>query len=116
MALDPAALDEYRDVLGDEFSAFFVDLIDTFFESGPTFIQSMKDGLASNDVKSFTRAAHTLKSNCKTFGANVFAEKAYELEKLGNANNLAVAKDKLSALEGNYQELINELTNLRDSL
>lgn len=116
MPLDPAALDEYRDVLGDEFGAFFVDLIDTFFQSGPEFIQTMKDALESGDAESFTRAAHTLKSNCKTFGANEFAEKAYELEKLGGENNLADAKEKLAALEAGYQGLVSELENLRNSL
>ncbi len=116
MSLDPAALDEYRDVLGDEFGAFFIDLIDTFFESGPELIQTMKDSLASGDAESFTRAAHTMKSNCKTFGATEFAEKAFELEKLGSDNNLADAKDKLAVLDAAYQELVVELKNLRDSL
>ncbi|MBC8506363.1 MAG: Hpt domain-containing protein [Anaerolineales bacterium] len=116
MPLDPAALDEYRDVLGDEFGPFFIDLIDTFFASGPEFIQTMKDALSGGDVASFTRAAHTMKSNCKTFGANEFAEKTFELEKLGNDKNLADAKDKLVALEADYQGLVAELENLRDSL
>ncbi len=41
MALDPSALDEYREVLGDEFAPFFADLIETIFISGPEFIQTM---------------------------------------------------------------------------
>jgi len=116
MPIDPKALDEYREVLGDEFGPFFVDLIDTFFESGPEFFQNMKDALANDDAEAFTRAAHTMKSNCKTFGANEFAEKAFELEELGSSNNLAEAKDKLPALEDGYQELVVELEKLRDSL
>ncbi len=116
MAIDPAALDEYREVLGEEFTPFFVDLIDTFFTSGPEFIQTMKDALAADDAETFTRSAHTLKSNCKTFGAYEFADKAFELEKLGSAENLEEAQEKLVTLEGAYQQLVVDLEELRDSL
>jgi len=116
MSIDPAALDEYREVLGEEFTPFFIDLIETFFTSGPEFIQTMKDALAGNDSETFTRSAHTLKSNCKTFGAFEFAEKAYELEKLGNQENLTEAKGKLVGLESAYQQLVHDLEELRDSL
>ena len=88
MAIDPEALDEYREVLGEEFAPFFVDLIDTFFSSGPEYIQNMKNALTNGDDELFTRTAHTLKSNCKTFGAHDFAELAYELEMLGNEKDL----------------------------
>ncbi|MBC8503938.1 MAG: Hpt domain-containing protein [Chloroflexi bacterium] len=116
MSIDPAALDEYREVLGEEFTPFFVDLIDTFFTGGPEFIQTMKDALASEDAETFTRSAHTLKSNCKTFGAYEFADIAFELEKLGNEENLEDAKEKLIALEEAYQQLVVDLEELRDSL
>ncbi len=116
MPIDPAALDEYREVLGDEFGPFFIDLIETFFNSGPEFIQNMQDALANNDAEAFTRSAHTLKSNCKTFGAYEYAEKAFELEELGRDKNLVAAKEKLDALAGEYQQLVAELEDLRDSL
>ncbi len=116
MSLDPAALDEYREMLGDEFGPFFIDLIETFFSSGPEFIESMSSALASDDAQTFTRSAHTLKSNCKTFGAYEFAEKAFELEMLGKDNNLADAKGKMDALVSDYQRLVAELEKLRDSL
>jgi HPt (histidine-containing phosphotransfer) domain-containing protein len=116
MSIDPAVLDEYREVLGEEFTPFFVDLIDTFFSSGPEFFKAMKDALKDGDAETFTRNAHTLKANCKTFGAFEFADKAFELEKLGSENNLAKAKGKLIELEEAYQQLVIDLKELRDSL
>jgi len=116
MSIDPAALDEYREVLGEEFAPFFVDLIDTFFTSGPEFIKTMKDALTNDDAETFTRNAHTLKANCKTFGAYEFAEIAFELENLGGGENLEDAKVKLIGLENAYQQLVVDLEELRDSL
>ncbi|RME05873.1 MAG: Hpt domain-containing protein [Anaerolineae bacterium] len=116
MAIDPSVINEYREVLGEEFAPFFTDLIETFFTSGPEFIETMKEALNANDAESFTRAAHTLKSNCKTFGAMEFAEMAYELEKLGSAGDLNTARQKLPILEASYQQLVAELENLRDQL
>jgi HPt (histidine-containing phosphotransfer) domain-containing protein len=116
MTIDTSALDEYREVLGDEFAPFFADLIETFFTTGPGFIQSMKDALTANDTELFTRSAHTLKSNSKTFGAFEFAEMAFELEQLGASKKLDGAAEKITALEGAYQQLIEELEQLRATL
>ena len=116
MSIDHSALDEYREVLGEEFVPFFVDLINTFFTSGPEFIQTMKDALDANDAELFTRSAHTLKSNCKTFGAFDFADKAFELEQLGAAGDLESAREKLPALEEAYQQLVTDLQRLQASL
>jgi len=116
MAINPEALDEYREVLGKEFAPFFVDLIETFFSSGPEYIQNMKDAVANGDDELFTRTAHTLKSNCKTFGAFDFAELAHELEMLGDKQDLESASEKLGALDDAYQSLVDDLTNLKESL
>jgi HPt (histidine-containing phosphotransfer) domain-containing protein len=116
MAINPEALDEYREILGEEFAPFFIDLIETFFSSGPEFIKNMKAALASGDDELFTRSAHTLKSNCKTFGAYDFAELAYELEMLGNDQKLEEAPEKLAVLEETFQQLVDDLTALKDNL
>ncbi len=116
MVLDSSALDEYREILGEEFAPFFADLIETFFTTGPEFIRMMKKALEIGDVELFTRSAHTLKSNSKTFGAVDFAEKAYELEQMGSTGDLSEAPEKLAALEDAYQQLVGELEALQASL
>lgn len=116
MSINPEALDDYREVLGEEFAPFFADLIETFFASGPEFIQNMKTALANGDDELFTRTAHTLKSNCKTFGAYDFAELAFDLEMLGNDKNLEDAPEKLAVLEESYQQLVDDLIELKESL
>lgn len=116
MAIDPAAIEEYREILGDEFAAFFIDLIDSFFDSAPALLHDLSDGLASNDAARFERAAHTIKSNCKTFGAYEFADKAYELEQIGAAKDLSAAAPQIAELEQAYQELVLDLQQLRARL
>ncbi len=116
MSINPEALDEYREVLGEEFAPFFIDLIDTFFASAPDSIQTLKEALVNGDDELFTRTAHTMKSNCKTFGAYDFAELAFDLEKLGTEKKLDEAPEKVAELEKSYQQLVDDLENLKTNL
>src|SRR5688500_17610419 len=50
-------------------SALLAELIDAFLDEAPGLLSAMQAALASGDVPSLRRAAHTLKSNSQTFGA-----------------------------------------------
>ena len=113
MTLNPNAIAEYQELLGDDFGPFFIDLIDTFFQSSENHIIQIKNALASNDIETFTRAAHTLKSSSKTFGADTLSDLAFELEQLGNQGNIQGASEKVAELELEYQKIIVELQDLR---
>ncbi len=90
---------------------FVGELMDAFFESAPGNIAEMKNALAANDVETFRRAAHTLKSNAATFGATDLASLAHELEMMGREKNLKVG-NRLEVLQEAYEQvkiLLNEL-------
>jgi HPt (histidine-containing phosphotransfer) domain-containing protein len=91
---------------------FIGELIDTLLEDGPKLIADMKNAHAAKDADSFRRAAHSLKSNAATFGADKLAGLARELEDLGRAGNLEIG-DRLSTLEAAYNEAARELKELR---
>jgi HPt (histidine-containing phosphotransfer) domain-containing protein len=91
---------------------FIGELIDTFLEDGPKLIADMKNAHMSQDADSFRRAAHSLKSNAATFGAEKLSGLAKELEDLARAGNLDIG-DRLSTLEAAYREAAAALKELR---
>lgn len=57
------------------------------------------------------RAAHTLKSNAATFGANELSALARELEMLGRENNLE-AGNRLEVLQEAFESVKQQLNEL----
>lgn len=91
---------------------FIRELINTFLEDAPLQIQRMKESLQKKDAELFTRAAHTVKSNAATFGANELASLARELESMGRENNLEIG-NKLQVMEEAFHQVKNQLNELK---
>jgi histidine phosphotransfer protein HptB len=91
---------------------FIVDLIDTFLEDAPVQMEQLKQALTTQDTEAFRRAAHTIKSNAATFGADALAAQARELEALARENHLD-AGSQLQALEEAMGLAIQSLKELR---
>src|SRR5512143_2995392 len=94
--------------------AFLATLIDVFLNDSPELIQQMRSGLATGDVELVRRAAHSLKSNSATFGANRLADVARELEMVAKNGTLASAGSKLAAIEIEYTQLLPVLMELKN--
>jgi len=108
--IDKTTFEELKQMSGDD---FINELIDTFLEDAPKMIAEIKSGLATNNVESFRRAAHSMKSNAATFGASQLAALAKELEMLGKENKLSETGDKLKSLEEAYESVRDELTGMK---
>ena len=116
MSIDPAALDPYRDAMGDEADSFVIDLIDTFLAGTQEIVVALYTSISTDDAKLFVRSAHTLKSNSAIFGAQVLSSMAFELEKAGKTDLLATLLPKVDQLKVEYQQVCHELTDLRRGL
>ena len=106
--IDRATFAELQTTAGAEFVG---ELIDTFLEEAPTMLAELRDSLAANRADSFRRAAHSLKSNASTFGAQALAAMARELELEGID---ARAPAAVVALTLQYETVAAELKALRD--
>jgi len=116
MTIDKATLEQYRDIMGDEYSEFALDIIDTFLESSPKTIIELRKAFKDQDAKSFERAAHTLKSNANLFGANKLSEIALDLENLGKSGETNNAAKRINELLAEYTKVIEELNDFRNEL
>ena len=108
--IDLTTFDELKQMSGAD---FINELVDTFLDDGPKMIAELRAALLAHDADSFRRAAHSLKSNAATFGAQHLSELAKALEMLGKESRLADTGDRLDALELTYQAAAAELKSLR---
>jgi len=107
--IDKSTFNTLKDSTGED---FIIELVNTFLEDMPEQVAQLKIAHAAQDAEVFRRAAHTIKSNAATFGANQLAALARELEMMGRENNLE-AGNQLQALEEAAEQVMNELKKLR---
>lgn len=91
---------------------FINELIDAFLEEGPSMIQGMQIALDAEDIESFRRNAHSMKSNANTFGALELARLAKELEEMAKESNLNIG-NRLEVLQEAFDQVAAELMGMR---
>jgi CheY-like chemotaxis protein len=77
---DPQCLQQLGEILGQKAGELLPSLIDNFFEEAPRLIADARRGMQDEQASDLHRAAHTLKSNARDFGALALAEAASRLE------------------------------------
>ena len=98
-AIDDKVIDELEQTTGAEFVR---ELVQVFFEAAPVMLAELRNAQAERAAERFRRAAHSLKTNALTFGANKLAELARALE-LGGIPD---ATSDLDALDAAYAAAI----------
>jgi histidine phosphotransfer protein HptB len=92
---------------------FINELVDTYLDDAPKQLAEMKSAQLTGDAESFRRAAHSLKSNSATFGAQHLADLSRELEMLGKENKLGDVGNRLQNLELVLQAVAAELRGMK---
>jgi HPt (histidine-containing phosphotransfer) domain-containing protein len=108
--IDRATFDALKETTGAEFA---LELVDTFLEEAPTMMHDLRDALAAQDADKFRRAAHSLKSNCNTFGALTLGAMARDLELTNVSKVMESGGQPLAALADEYSRVAAALTELR---
>jgi HPt (histidine-containing phosphotransfer) domain-containing protein len=111
MSLDLSILNSYRDYMGEDADVFIQDILDTFYISAPQLVTTLEESLANNNVDTFVRAAHTLKSNSATVGAAALTALCADLEQAGKAGNLEALTGKVSQTKDELAHVITLLKN-----
>ena len=104
-AIDMPTFTELQETAGADFVA---ELVGTFLEEAPRMLAELRRARAAQSADAFRRAAHSLKSNSNTFGANRLGEMARELELGGLVTDAA----PLDALDAEYERVARALTEL----
>ena len=109
--IDTTVFGELQDAAGAEFVA---ELVGTFLEEAPGMLAELRRARAAGDGERFRRAAHSLKSNGYTFGAQTLGALARELELRGLAADAAqdaAALDAIEAADAQVAAALQELSH-----
>ncbi len=107
--IDASTFAELQETAGAEFVA---ELVGTFLEEAPQMLAELRTARAASLDERFRRGAHSLKSNCNTFGALGLGALARELELRGLAADPAQDAAALDALDAAYARVAAALTEL----
>jgi PAS domain S-box-containing protein len=110
MKLDQSALRNLRDLGGDDFLG---EVIDAFLGDAPELLATLRRSLDGQNNEELRRAAHTLKSNGATLGAEQFAELCRTLEQRAKNGELEGAEELVERIEAEYRPLEQALSALR---
>ena len=77
---------------------FVSELIQQFVDDTPGLVAAARAGLETGDAEEVRRAAHTLKSNAATFGAQALAERSRELEEVAKHGALEDGHARVEAM------------------
>ena len=112
-ALDARTLHELRESVGGD-QEFLAELIDEFQRDAPRQLDSLRAATISRDLETTRRAAHTLKSSGRTFGAVAFATTCQEAEAAAAGGNLEAVGERIEAIAEQLDQVLVELRAVRD--
>jgi CheY-like chemotaxis protein len=110
-AVDASVLARLAESMGGD-DAFVAELIEQFVTDSPALVAAARHGVEAGDADEVRRAAHTLKSNAATIGANELADRSSRLEAAAKTGTL---DDGLARIEAIADELARVHTALRSS-
>jgi HPt (histidine-containing phosphotransfer) domain-containing protein len=97
---EPVDLAQIEAAVGDP--VFVRELISTFLNDAPGLVGTLRSSLEQRNSEELRRAAHTLKSNGRTFGAIALASLSEELELSAHRGSLVNASDLVTRIEKEY--------------
>ncbi|HLO28243.1 MAG TPA: Hpt domain-containing protein [Anaerolineales bacterium] len=102
--LDPSALDALLRLVGDDKTGFH-QVIRSFLAETPPLFTKLRDALRIGDQELFRRAAHTLKSSSRDYGAVRLSDFCQQLEILGKTGRLETAMGLVLQTEAEYEQV-----------
>ncbi len=111
-------LDSYYRVMGDDTNAFLAELIGTFLPNTQKLIDDLNKSLEGNDLATFHRSAHTLKSSSASLGAMRLSELAKNLEfesadsfPENSGDQVKILQVEFELIKPEYQKFLDEKKN-----
>ena len=111
-SIDLEAIQNLRDLNPGDGGEFLREIVGIYIEDTPKRIAELKAALASGDVATFTRAAHTIKGSSANVGAQVLRAVAERLERTARTEGLGAVAPLIAECEAQYVLAAAELARL----
>ena len=107
---------KFNEYLGYYDDSLKLEVIEMFINNSPAMITALRKNVEQKDFPQLDINAHTLKSNCKTFGSVEATRLALKLELMGKDKSDEDMAGVLLQLEQEIDQLIIELKLYRSKL
>jgi signal transduction histidine kinase/DNA-binding response OmpR family regulator/amino acid transporter/HPt (histidine-containing phosphotransfer) domain-containing protein len=107
--VDAGTLASLRELPGDDGGNLLSELVPLFITNGPMLVAAASAALEKNDPGALAKAAHSLKSSCRQFGAHRLVELCARLEAAGRSGQLEGTSQTLAAVEQEFPRVISAL-------
>ncbi|MFT5659216.1 MAG: HPt (histidine-containing phosphotransfer) domain-containing protein [Gammaproteobacteria bacterium] len=104
-AVDEESMAVLRDAMGEDFA----ELITVFIESTQEILTQLEQAFEQQDIESFTRHAHSLKSSSANLGGLTLSAMAAELEQGGQRQQWPESASFILALKQEFSRMEKEL-------
>ncbi|MBX3000526.1 MAG: Hpt domain-containing protein [Caldilineaceae bacterium] len=105
LSLDRELLNSFAsDICGDN-PDIIVDLVQIYLQSKEDLIEQITSAWNSKDYMLLRRAAHSLKSSSRVFGANLLADNCQRLEEAALTGDLVSAPDLIKRIVEQSQQM-----------
>jgi CheY-like chemotaxis protein len=111
--LDPVAIKHLQATLGEQAAVMLPVLIETFFSDAVKLQEDARQAFEQHQTDTLRRAAHTLKSNAKNFGATALAQLCQELETCAKVGELQHVEELLLQIATEYPKVKTALGSLQ---
>ena len=105
--VDASIIESLKEIMGDAFGV----LITTFIDDTGKLVDSLAKLHKQNDLETFTRNSHSIKSSSANLGALQLSSLAAELEAQGKAGDISDVGDKIDKIQEEFKKACNELAN-----
>jgi histidine phosphotransfer protein HptB len=111
-SIDLDAIANLKDLNPEDGGEFLREIVNIYIEDTPKRIDDLKSCLASGDLKSFIRAAHTIKGSSSNVGAQVLKGIGERMEHVSKTEGLNSAAPLLADAEAEFAKVTIELRRL----
>ncbi len=111
-AVDFTILNEFKELMGEEGAEEVKDLVNLYLVDGPEQLKTLVSSLATGNIETFQRAAHSFKSSCANIGALNLQQLCLQMEEKAIGENLdAGCETLLKQAQSQFADVQQALTN-----
>jgi len=110
--IDMQVIEGLRELGGEDEPGLLIEIVALFLADAPQRLGEIDRALATGDLRSLERAAHTLKSSSQNVGALGLARMCREMEELARKQELAPVRGVYEASRGHWSDVERALRSI----
>ena len=112
--VDFSVLEQFCELLGEDGRNETKELIDLYLTDAPEQLQMMQEGLLSDNMETFKRAAHSFKSSSANIGAFDLQALCQVMENQASTGEIASLEKELTTAKSQFEKVKAELSTWRN--